>query len=355
MSDDDQADNTALVELRAANSAQGQAIAYIYTAGHTLGAGLLQLKWLLQDDRWRRCGFDTVETFADSIKFAASLKPAVEARKELAVLFAAAKLSSRKIAKVLNVGKDTVNRDLGANAPPGNKKAKQNKGGKNVSGANAPPAMLDGERAAKLVSNKAETYETKQAKRDAREQELAGKILALPDKKYGVIYADPEWRFEFWSADGAAWSSPDNHYATSALDVIKARDVPSIAADDCALFLCATVPMLPQALEVMAAWGFEYKTSWVWVKDKPGNGYWSRNQHEILLLGTRGNVPAPIQGPKSSSVIEAPVGEHSEKPTAFYELIEGFFPTLPKIELNARKGRDGWEAWGAEAPAEAAE
>jgi N6-adenosine-specific RNA methylase IME4 len=215
--------------------------------------------------------------------------------------------------------------------------------------------MLDGERAAKLIANKAETYEAKQAKRDARERALGDKILALPDKKYGVIYADPEWRFEFWSADGAAWSSPDNHYQTSALDVIKARPVGQIAADDCALFLWATSPMLPQALAVMAAWGFEYKSSWVWIKDKPGNGYWNRNQHEILLLGTRGNIPAPIQGPKSSSVIEAPVGVHSEKPTAFYELIEDLFPTLPKIELNARAGRKGWESWGFDAPDKAAE
>jgi len=61
-------------------------------------------------------------------------------------------------------------------------------------------------------------------------------------------------------------------------------------------------------------------------------------------------VPAPIQGPKSSSVINAPVGEHSEKPTVVYELIEEYFPTLPKIELNARTKRDGWVAWGHEAP-----
>ena len=210
--------------------------------------------------------------------------------------------------------------------------------------------MLEGERAARLITNKAETYDSRKAKRDERERELCDKILALPDEKYGVIYADPEWKFEFWSEDGAAWSSPDNHYQTSPLDVIKARPVEKIAADDCSLWLWATVPMMPQALEVMAAWGFTYKSQFVWIKDKPGNGYWNRNQHEVLLVGTRGNVPAPIQGPKSSSVINAPVGEHSEKPTAIYELIEEYFPTLPKIELNARIKRNGWSAWGHEAP-----
>ena len=174
--------------------------------------------------------------------------------------------------------------------------------------------------------------------------------MALPLKRYGVILADPEWEFQVWNEDTGSDRSAENHYPTSTLGEIKKRDVPSIAADDSVLFLWATPPMLPQALEVMAAWGFSYKSQWAWVKDKAGNGYWNRNQHEILLLGTRGNVPAPIQGPKSASVIFAPVAQHSEKPKAFYRLIEGHFPTLPKIELNAREKRKGWTAWGNEAP-----
>ena len=130
----------------------------------------------------------------------------------------------------------------------------------------------------------------KQRKRDANERALAGAQLALPEKRYGVILADPEWKFETWSNDGKLLSA-DNHYAVSDLADIKARDVPSIAADDCVLFLWATVPMLPEALEVMAAWGFTYKTSFVWVKDRAGTGYWNRNRHEYLLVGTRGSVP----------------------------------------------------------------
>ena len=78
--------------------------------------------------------------------------------------------------------------------------------------------------------------------------------------------------------------------------MIAARDVPSIAADDCVLFLWATSPMLPQALEVMKAWGFAYVSGAVWVKDRIGTGYWFRNRHELLLVGTRGNVPAPAMG-----------------------------------------------------------
>jgi N6-adenosine-specific RNA methylase IME4 len=93
-------------------------------------------------------------------------------------------------------------------------------------------------------------------KRAEREATLARALLALPKIKFAVIAADPPWRFVTRSAKGLDSSSPDNHYATSELSEIKALDVASISADDCVLFLWATVPMTPQALEVMAAWGF---------------------------------------------------------------------------------------------------
>jgi N6-adenosine-specific RNA methylase IME4 len=343
-------------EDRAANWVGGEAKAFIHVAGYTFKLGLKRVEWLLEEDRWRRCGFATSEEFAEAIEFDKALKPAAEARKAIAEKLFAIGVSKRKIAKTLNVSHTQINDDLsGRKFPPDEENASQNKGPENATGNFLPPGLLGGGRAADLISKKAKTYEERRGERDERERALGDKILALPDKRYGVIYADPEWRFEFWSQDGAAWSSPDNHYQTSPLDVIKARPVEEIAADDCALFLWSTVPMQPQAYEVMAAWGFAYKSQFVWIKDKPGNGYWNRNQHEILLLGTRGEVPAPIQGPKSSSVIFAPVGGHSEKPESFYGLIEEIFPTLPKIELNARKRRDGWDAWGLEAPAEAAE
>jgi N6-adenosine-specific RNA methylase IME4 len=191
--------------------------------------------------------------------------------------------------------------------------------------------------------------DTKAERRAEREIELAARQTALPDKRYGVIYADPEWRFEPYSRETGMNCTADNHYPTSPTEEICGRRVGDIAADDCVLFLWATVPMLPQALAVMAAWGFRYKSNFVWVKNRAGTGYWNRNAHEHLLVGTRGNVPAPAPGTQWPSAIEAPVGRHSEKPEKFYELIEGYFPNLPKIELNARRSRPGWDAWGNEA------
>ena len=202
--------------------------------------------------------------------------------------------------------------------------------------------------AAREIKN--EAAEAKKEKRAERESTLAREILELPGKRYGVILADPEWRFEPYSRDTGMDRAADNHYPTTATDTICQRDVGSISADDCVLFLWATVPMLPDALRVMSAWGFEYKSHAIWAKDKIGTGYWFRNQHELLLVGTRGRIPAPAMGTQWPSLIEAPVGRHSEKPENVYELIETYFPSLPKIELNARNARDSWDCWGYEAP-----
>jgi N6-adenosine-specific RNA methylase IME4 len=196
----------------------------------------------------------------------------------------------------------------------------------------------------------AERKAEKQARRSEREADLGARQVALPQKRYGVIYADPEWRFEPWSRDSGMDRAADNHYPTSTVEAICARDVASIAADDAVLFLWATAPMLPEGLAVLAAWGFKYVSHLVWVKDRIGTGYWSRNKHELLLIGTRGKIPAPAMGTQWESAILAPLGVHSAKPECFCELIEQYFPTLPRIELNRRgPARPGWDAWGNEA------
>jgi N6-adenosine-specific RNA methylase IME4 len=205
---------------------------------------------------------------------------------------------------------------------------------------------------------KAEKTALKKAIREAREVTLGNKQLALPEKRYGIILADPEWDFVVGSDAWMSTSSPSNHYATSPTEEIAARPVADIAADDCVLFLWSTVPHLSQALYVMEAWGFTYKTGLVWVKSRLSNGYWLRGRHEHLLIGTRGHPPCPAPGTQRDSVIieawdsviEAPTGQHSLKPVAAYEFIERFFPTMPKIELNARQARPGWDRWGLEAP-----
>lgn len=188
--------------------------------------------------------------------------------------------------------------------------------------------------------------------RQERESALADAIRQeagrLGQKRYGVIYADPPWRFEPYSRETGMDRAADNHYPTMTIEEIKALDIP--AANDCALFLWATAPMLLEGLDVLARWGFSYRSHLVWEKDRTGTGYWVRNRHELLLIGIRGNVPAPEPGTQPESVIVAPVAGHSVKPEIFAELIERLYPTLPKLEMFTRRRRPDWDAWGAEVP-----
>jgi N6-adenosine-specific RNA methylase IME4 len=192
----------------------------------------------------------------------------------------------------------------------------------------------------------------RRGRRAQKEIELAAKIRALPDRRYGLIYADPNWRFEVYSRETGLERDASNHYPVSTLAEIKALDVPSLAAKDCVLALWGTIPLLVQNLEVMAAWGFEYRSHAVWVKDRFGLGFWFRGKHELLLIGVRGRVPAPAPGLNFPSVIEAKVREHSRKPEEAYTILESYFPTVPRVELFARPetARPGWDYWGPEAP-----
>lgn len=209
----------------------------------------------------------------------------------------------------------------------------------------------------RIKARKEAQKQAKQEGRKAREAALGERLRAANEAlagagdgpRYGVILADPEWRFEVWG-EGGMDRSAENHYPCSSLDAIMARPVARIAAEDCVLLLWATAPMLPQALAVMSAWGFAYKSHAVWVKDKAGTGYWFRNKHELLLVGTRGDVVPPAMGGQDTSVIEWPVAAHSEKPEYAHVFAERLWPSLPKIELNARAARAGWALWGAEAP-----
>ena len=193
-----------------------------------------------------------------------------------------------------------------------------------------------------------------QLHRADREVQLAGKIeqaaQSVGHQVYGVLYADPPWRLEPYSRETGLNRAADNHYPTMERDALFDMEVMRTApAKDCVLFCWATVPMLEDALQWMATYGFAYRSHCVWVKDAIGTGYWFRNQHEMLLVGVRGEVPAPAPGAQFPSVIRAPLGEHSAKPAAFAEMIEELFPSLPALELFARGPRLGWDVWGNEA------
>ena len=178
-------------------------------------------------------------------------------------------------------------------------------------------------------------------KRNIREVKV--ETPELPEGKFNVIYADPPWKYDF-SRDKNR--SIESHYPTMELEEICDLKIPF--ADDSILFLWATAPKLREAFAVIDSWEFIFKTSAVWVKDKIGMGYYFRNQHEILLVSTKGNISPPKPEDRISSVIESPRDKHSKKPEKIYEIIERMYPYHKYLELFARNSRDNWTSWGFE-------
>lgn len=166
---------------------------------------------------------------------------------------------------------------------------------------------------------------------------------------FPVIYADPPWKFVVRSEVTGREKSAENHYPTMSLAEILELGCP--ASRDAVLFLWVTD--LANGLACMAAWGFTFKSFWGWRKTYPGEqtgtGYWSFDNLELLLIGTRGDVPAPLPGTQPLKCTDHPVGEHSAKPAWFAEQIERLYPEIPKLEMFCRAPRPGWQAWGFEA------
>lgn len=163
----------------------------------------------------------------------------------------------------------------------------------------------------------------------------------LPEGIYDIVLADPPWRYDL-----DLRGSPDLHYATLGIEKICRLELP--VAENAILFLWATNPKLREALRVMREWGFEYKTNMVWVKDYFGTGYYFRGQHELLLVGEKGDMPVPLESDRRPSVLHSPRMRHSKKPEEVYDIIEKMYPNRKYLELFARNKRRGWESWGAE-------
>ena len=166
--------------------------------------------------------------------------------------------------------------------------------------------------------------------------------------QYSVIYADPPWRYEDTGLQSPDRAIEANHYPTMSLEDICAMDIP--ADDDSMMFLWTTCPKLYESMQVLDAWGFEYRTSMTWVKDAIGLGVWLRNQHELLLVARKGKgLPSPPTSCRPSSVLHAPKTRHSAKPDAFRRIIEEMTPGAKRIELFARGAVPGWDVGGNEA------
>jgi N6-adenosine-specific RNA methylase IME4/ParB-like chromosome segregation protein Spo0J len=198
----------------------------------------------------------------------------------------------------------------------------------------------------------------------------------MPVAAYPILYADPPWQQEAWSDETgqdrglmypameleeikALFSAPPLSSSPSATSLAGAPGCyPNDrhpATKDAVLFLWVTANRLDDGIDVLRAWGFDYVSCLVWDKVDIGMGRWVRDRHEILLIGKRGDFPAPIPGTQAASVFAERKGRHSAKPEFFAEMIDRIWPDLPKLELFARRARPGWDVWGFEASGDSRE
>ena len=165
----------------------------------------------------------------------------------------------------------------------------------------------------------------------------------LPTDKYRVIYADPPWNYGNSGLDD--YGHAERHYPTMSIEELCNLDVPDIVEDDSVLFLWTTSPLLEDSFRVIRAWGYNYKTSFIWNKIKHNFGYYNSVRHELLLVCTKGSC-LPDNSKLFNSVQSIERKEHSEKPEEFREIIETLYTKGKKIELFSRKQTEGWSSWG---------
>ena len=200
-----------------------------------------------------------------------------------------------------------------------------------------------------------------EAKRRTQKNLLPNLYPELPEKKFDIIYADPPWHYngklQFDKSGKSAEeidlsknifiSSAAFKYPTLKTSELMNIPIQEIAKEDCLLFMWATNPHLAQAIELGAAWGFDYKTvAFVWDKMNHNPGIYTLSNCELCLVFKRGRIPKPRGARNIQQLVRVPRGEHSAKPVEVIQAIEKMFPTQGRIELFARRKTVGWATWG---------
>ena len=203
------------------------------------------------------------------------------------------------------------------------------------------PAPFQDEVARRVVAG----VRPQEAIRQARAQEIAAHAATggAPTARYRVLYADPPWAYGNTQPD--YHTEQRDHYPVMSLGEICALPVREWAETDAVLFLWVTAPILEDSFQVLRAWGFAYKTCFVWDKVRHNMGHYSSVRHELLLLATRGSCQPDVRQ-LFDSVLSIERTGHSAKPEAFRELIDTLYPHGRRLELFARHRVAGWDAYG---------
>ena len=190
-----------------------------------------------------------------------------------------------------------------------------------------------------------------QAKRELVKRQRA-KAPPLPTDKYRILYADPPWKYGDAGIIGETdhYGHVHRHYPSLSIQELceMGEGIKDITAKDAVLFMWVTSPLLAECFDVITAWGFKYKTSFVWDKVGHNYGHYNSVRHELLLVCTRGSC-LPDAKELIDSVQSIPKSKtHSEKPERFREIIDTLYTQGKRIELFARMEKEGWEGWGNE-------
>ncbi|SRR6266851_421332 len=257
-------------------------------------------------------GLDTGNTTPEQMRLT------VTARQEAAVKLIEGGMSQRQAAKVLGVDQKTISNDVRNNSSKGEEKVRT------------------GNTAAKM--HRAATASAKATE---------GGVTEEPTDKYRIIYADPPWDYEMMLTNKAFITyDVRDHYPVMALQAICDLPVETWLEDDAVLFLWVTSPMLEKALNVVHAWGFAYKTTFVWDKIRHNMGHYNSVRHELLYVCTRGACQPDVKQLFDSVQSIERSDKHSQKPVEFYDIIETIYTRGRKLEMFARTRREGWDVYG---------
>lgn len=164
--------------------------------------------------------------------------------------------------------------------------------------------------------------------------------------KYRVIYADPPWDYGSHSGRNRNATRPEDHYSTLTIEQLCKLPVAGITEKNAVLFLWVTSPFLEKSFELINSWGFTYKSSFVWHKNRHVLGNYNSVRHEFVLIATKGScTPDNNKLFESVQFIKRP-SKHSEKPEEFRKIIDNLYSYGNRIELFARKKAKGWQVWG---------
>jgi len=192
-----------------------------------------------------------------------------------------------------------------------------------------------------------EKLSVRDLRREIHKEKYSNELIEseLPTGKYRIIYADPPWSYgndrTFYGGDQIS------HYPSMTIEELCIMPIINIAEDNSVLFIWVTSPILEECFEVIRAWGFEYKSSFVWDKIKHNMGHYNSVRHELLLICTRGSC-LPDSSKLIDSVVSIERTDHSEKPEEFRNIIDNSYTYGNRIELFARKKTEGWEVFGNE-------